>query len=150
MDVSYGMHMITEVGWGAIKNLLCDESSINATRYSDHTLCYLGDFPYTDDDDNIVEMPSSIECLLEMNGNRDKSQVARKKVIETHFSGGKFDMEEHRALIGDENKHLPQTMHWFGRDALGHSVLYDLVRKNAHLIQNPEPEKSSKRTFSMI
>jgi hypothetical protein len=74
-----------------------------------------------------------------MNDDEDKQLVARRKIIKHHFADGSLDVEANYALIGDENKRLPQTMHWFGRDELSGSVLFDLVRKNAGLFENANP-----------
>jgi hypothetical protein len=138
----------SQVGWRAITRLVNDTSDINATRYSNHTLCDLGCLDNDDDsfrnvrfyfNDEFKEAFDTTKRLLEMNKEEDKNKVARRKVIQHHFANGTFDLAANRALIGDRNKILPQTMHWFGRDKLGGSVLFDLVRKSIGLFEDANP-----------
>ncbi|KAL3774718.1 hypothetical protein ACHAWO_011418 [Cyclotella atomus] len=139
---------LSQVGWRAITRLVNDTSDINATRYSNHTLCDLGCWDDDDDffrnmrfyfNDECKEAFDTTKRLLEMNKEEDKNKVARRKVIQHHFANGTFDLAANRALIGDRNKILPQTMHWFGRDKLGGSVLFDLVRKSIGLFEDANP-----------
>lgn len=138
----------SQVGWRAITRLVNDTSDINATRYSNHTLCDLGCLDNDDDsfrnvrfyfNDEFKEAFDTTKRLLEINKEEDKNKVARRKVIQHHFANGTFDLAANRALIGDRNKILPQTMHWFGRDKLGGSVLFDLVRKSIGLFEDANP-----------
>ena len=137
LDISENRKMclsITNIGWGAILNLLCNTSSIDATWSSNHTLCDLGkisvqksdqDSDDSDiDEDHGVKMPVKVHALLEMNKQDDKKQVARMKVIEHHFSGD-FDAS---VLAGDGQKLLPRTISYFGRDSLGYPAVYNIIR----------------------
>ena len=63
--------------------------------------------------------------LLKMNEDEDKKQVARRKVIQHHFSGD-FDVN---ALIEDDQTLLPRKISWFGRDSLGLSVVYGIISR---------------------
>ena len=112
--------LITNAIWDPITNLLCNTSSIDATWSSNHTLCELGDFLNDDE----VNMPEEVHDLLEMNEDEDKKQVARRKVIKYHFSGDFFVND----IIGIDHKLLPRKISWFGRDSLGLSVVYKIVR----------------------
>ena len=127
--------------WDSIMNLLCNTSSVDATYFSNHALCSLGGFvveeldEYSDDDDSDIfefEMPLKVYDLLEMNEDDDKKQVARKKIIKHHFSGD-FNLN---ALIGSDQKLLPHKISWFGRDALGLSVVFSIMKKLPELCQN--------------
>ena len=122
-------------------NLLCNTSSVDATYFSNHALCSLGGFvveeldEYSDDDDSDIfefEMPLKVYDLLKMNEDDDKKQVARKKIIKHHFSGD-FNLN---ALIGSDQKLLPHKISWFGRDALGLSVVFSIMKKLPELCQN--------------
>ena len=131
--------------WDPITNLLCNTSSIDATWSSNHTLCSLGGFDVeesdsdgdeeSDTDSDHIEsytMPREVYDLLEMNEDDDKKQVARRKLMKYHFSGD-FDLN---ALIGSDQKLLPRKISWFGRDALGQSIVYSIMRKLPDLCQN--------------
>ena len=131
---------ITNAVWDPLMNLLCNTTDINSTWSSNHYLCELGDIPeysspeYDSDDEPIddIEMPGDIYLLLEMNKDDDKKQVARRKVIEHHFS----DDYDVNALIGVDHKLLPRKISWFGRDELGLSVVYSIIRTLPDLCQN--------------
>ena len=137
---------ITGAIWDPIMNLLCNTSSIDVTWSSNHTLYYMGEFEdesdenSEDSDDDIdvdevqVKMPREICELLKMNESKDKKQVARRKVIRHHFTGD-FDLN---ALIGRDQKLLPRKISWFGRDSLGLSVVYGIIRALPELCQNDE------------
>ena len=139
----YDLSPLTNAIWDPITNLMCNTSSIDATWSSNHTLCDLGYFPdqipHQDSEDDSegsyideAEMPSEITDLLEMNKEDDKKQVARKKVIRYHFSGD-YDLN---ALIGSNQKSLPRKISWFGRDSLGLSIVYGIIRALPELCQN--------------
>ena len=126
----------TSVIWDQLKNLLCNTSNIDATWSSNHTLCSLGGFDQDSDDndsDTIFEsvMPQEVSDILKMNEGEDKKLVARKKIIKHHFCGD-IDLN---ALIGSDQKLLPCKISWFGRDALGLSMVYSILRKLPDLFQ---------------
>ena len=131
---------VTDIGWDRMMNLLCNTSSINATSSSNHTLSFLGHFPVGPSDDEYcdasdfdqTQMPREVFDLLQMNKDEDKKQVARKKVIKHHFSED-FDLD---ALIGSDLKILPRKISWFGRDSLGLSMVYSIIRTLPDLCQN--------------
>ena len=121
--------IITNDGWSAMSNLLCDTSSINATKLSNHTLRFLG---FNVDNEEV-------KALLEMNKSEDKNQIARKKIIKSHFSGA-FDVA---ALAGDENKLLPDTLSFFGKDELGLSALYTMLKSKSEVMKDINENTSS-------
>ena len=130
---------ITDVVETPIRNLLCNTSSIDATWSSNHNLYYLGvirseesDQDNEDGDNREDEIADEIIGLLTMNEDEDKKQVARKKVIKHHFSGY-FDVN---TLIGSNQTLLPRKISWFGRDSLGQSVVYSIIRTLPELCQH--------------
>ena len=133
---------VTNVGWDSILNLLNNPSSIDATWSSNHTLTYLCPFDYDDSDlesddeedsypRSRSKMPMEIYDLLEMNDYGDKNEVAREKVIENHFSSD-FDVN---VILSYELKLLPHAVSWFGRDRLGYSAVYQIIRTTPELCQ---------------
>ena len=120
--------IITNDGWSAMSNLLCDTSSINATKLSNHTLCDLGS-----------RVNEEVKVLLELNKSEDKNQVARNKIIKSHFSGA-FDVV---ALAGDENKLLPDTLSFFGKDEVGLSALYTVLKSKPEVMEGINENTSS-------
>ena len=133
---------LTLEGLEAYVGLLCDTTNVQATRYSNHTLYHIGHlepmswcrwlrilgYPNRENED-LERMRQKISHLLRMNAVLDKNMVARRKVIQCHFADGSFDVNTHHALV--EKELLPQTIHWFARDELGFSVVYDLLKKNS-------------------
>ena len=129
--------------WDLILNLLCDTSSIDATWLSNHIICDLGEFDIESDQDSddryfmdtdVLKMPDQVLELLNMNLDEDKTRVARTKVIKHHFSED-FDVN---ALIGSDQKLLPRKISWLGRDSLGLSIVYKIIRTLPDLCQNDQ------------
>ena len=70
---------LTDVGWSAIENLLCNKSSIETIYDSNHTLA----------DGMIVgAAPPRVGLLFKLNKGNDKEDVARQKIIQYHFLEG--------------------------------------------------------------
>lgn len=70
-----GIYVIAERGYGSVSNLLCNKTSIMDTYNSNHTLNYVFYIR-----DNVTS------SYLELNENKDKTEVARQKILQTHFS----------------------------------------------------------------
>ena len=118
LDIDHATGPLTDNAWNQIGNLLCDPSSIVSTRFSNHVLHHLG---Y-----DMARMPRHVRMLLKTNGIKDKRFVARKKVIDTHFSGAETAIP----LINNQTL-LPALLSWAGRDALGCSIIYRTIQKKA-------------------
>jgi len=100
--------MITERGWRAVSTLLCNNSSIIDTYNSHHILKALADDPSLYDEMNL---PNKLLSLLELNTNKDKVEVARQKIIQTHFSGTTNVQE----FLDMELELIPTAIAWVGR-----------------------------------
>lgn len=133
---------LTLEGLEAYVGLLCDTTNVQATRYSNHTLYHIDHLESMSwyqwlrilglanrENEDLERMRKKISHLLRMNAELDKNTIARRKVIMSHFPDGSFDVNTHHALV--EKELLPQTIHWFARDELGFSVVYDLLKKNS-------------------
>ena len=110
---------ITEMGWNALASVLCNNSSLNATHGSNHTLEFLNDCS-----DNV---PKDIRTMLELNNGKDKSRVAANKILHAHRH---LDM---KPLFDRELDLLPHVVEWLDRFAesrLDHklSLIYEFVR----------------------
>lgn len=118
--------LITDRGWEAISTLLCNKTSIMDTYNSNHTLQYLGEY-----------IPDDIESYLKLNRNKDKLEVARQKILQTHFST-KDDDSKIQELLDMELEVIPTAIAWIGRSlpigwcgksVSGLSLLYNLMRR---------------------
>lgn len=69
---------ITSIGWNKLSSVLCNATSISATRASNHTIIRFGRNPN--------QQPDKIRYFLEMNTNPDKQMVGRMKVIHACFA----------------------------------------------------------------
>ena len=109
---------ITESGWGAFSSVLCDDSSINATHSSNHTLRSLGR----------IELPQDVRSLLDLNNSGEgESRIAAKKILRAHRH---LDM---RPLLSRDLDLLPYVVAWLERFAesrldLKLSSFYEFVR----------------------
>ena len=76
-------HEITDMIWGAFSDVLCDDSSVQSTYHSNHTLQSL----QINDQWNRMQIPDNIARVLKLNStNEDKVALARQKIIAIHFS----------------------------------------------------------------
>jgi Ran GTPase-activating protein (RanGAP) involved in mRNA processing and transport len=116
---------ITDRSWAALSHALCNKSSIENTFSSNHTLHTL-----EKSDDVRAEIPEDLSMLLRLNKNLDKASVRRQKILIHHFH------ETVRGTVvkgipkinGMSRSTLPSALEWMGRDALGFSVMYKVVR----------------------
>ena len=97
--------------------VLCDKSSINNTFYSNHTLQSI-----------IYIWPErfweNLDYLLNMNENENKVEVAREKILNSHFTGEAVDIGVFARM---PEALLPHAIEWIGRDRLGFSLMYQFV-----------------------
>jgi hypothetical protein len=116
---------ITDRSWAALSHALCDESSIENTYSSNHTLYTLEKF-----DDVRAEIPDNLSSLLHLNKNQDKASVRRQKILIHHFHGTVRGavVKGIPKINGMSRSTLPSALEWIGRDALGFSVMYKVVR----------------------
>ena len=105
---------LEEEDWLLLPRALCDKSSINNTFYSNHTIQKIG----------LEEIWVDCENLLEMNENENKIEVAREKILKSHFIGEAVDISVF-ALMPEAL--LPHAIEWIGRDRLGFSLMYQFV-----------------------
>jgi len=96
---NYSNPSITDEGWKAISELLCDTSSINSTYLSNHTLQSLG----------ITSSTNPLQHLFNLNKREDTKEIAMIKIIQHHDY---FDM---LPFFEWEFKVLPLMIKWFER-----------------------------------
>jgi len=139
--VAHPNSSISDIGWKALADLLCDKTSLNSICMSNHTLrqvyASLG-FYSTDDPpkDHLVS-------LLKLNENDDKQEVVRHKLIRYYFSnddGGIVKVEE---FVVMELEVLPRAIAWIGRDDTGHSLLYKLFQTMPTLFDTDRKAKAT-------
>ena len=134
-----GNDLITERGWEAISNLVCNKTSIMDTYTSNHTL---HDISYTIPNDRL-------ESYLKLNQNEDKVEVARQKILQTHFSSKTPNIQE---LLDMELVLMPTVIAWIGRPAhvgrrgvnvSGLSLMYNLMRRLPDLFDSSPQKKQA-------
>jgi len=137
--------LITNRGWEAVSTLLCNKVSILDTYTSNHTLHKLG---YDHDEMNL---PHVLESYLELNKNNDKVEVARQKIIQTHFTEDN-DTSNIQEFLDMELKVIPTAIEWIGRplsmglrgtNVSGLSLLFNLMRRLPDLFDSSPQKKSS-------
>jgi len=107
---------VTASGWDALADLLCNKSSIDGILDSNHTLEAVRG-PRSPDD--------RVVSYLELNEKFNKFEVVRRKIIQYYFINGEANTQE---FVDMELGVLPHAMRWTGRNHIGHSLLYQLVR----------------------
>jgi len=134
-------NLISERGWQAVSTLLC-----NKTYASNHTLQDLGyDIP--------EEVGDELCPYLHLNKNKDKVEVARQKILQTHFSSSEDDtaMQE---LLDMELEVIPSAIAWIGKplpigwegtQVSGLSTMFNLLRRVPDLFDSNAQKKSTLR-----
>ena len=120
---------VSASGWDALASVLCNDSSIDEIAYeSNHILREI----------NGLVLPGNIENLLSINSIEDKSEVKRQKLL-LYFSA---DAEKISHLLGPMVVEvLPSAIAWIGRNRVGLSVLYNVVRTMPSIIPATLPDR---------
>ena len=63
----------------------------------------------------------------------------RQKILFSHFQGENIDLEE---LLGMESDVMPHAIAWIGKDDMGYSLLYQLVRAMPSLVDHGKEQDS--------
>jgi len=135
---------ITARGFSAVSTLLCNQTRIIDTYNSNHTLEELGLHKYHYEKMNLPHLSSS----LELNKNKDKSEVARQKILQTHFSNDTSNMQE---FLDMELQVMPPVITWIGRPTpidwkgmkvSGLSTMFNLLRRLPDLFNSNAQKKS--------
>jgi hypothetical protein len=114
--ISFNNYRISDVGWCALANCLCDKSSPINTFHSNHTLQH---FFYRGRD------TPDFQSSLAMNKWEDKVGVARKKILATHI--GDIDACVRTIFAPMATPTLPTALSWIGRDRREYSMMYQLL-----------------------
>jgi hypothetical protein len=151
VDDCGGGPFIKEWVWELFDRVLCDKTSIAATYSSNHTLQevnilhYFRDFRDDfEDDDSDCEGMNNFRDSLHVNTTGNKSEVARQKILERHFTGGVTDNVQFargntdiaQVFSSAPDSVLVHAIEWIGRDDLGYSVMNDFVRGFPRLFGN--------------
>ena len=111
------------IGWDALSNAMCNNSSIDATFNSNHTLERTID--PDDEIDDESRLPSDLHTLLQLNRENTKIEAARCKILQCHFSGSDISIQP---FIDFDLKALPHAIAWMAKDEHGSSLLYTFVQ----------------------
>ena len=122
-------YIITARGWNALSTLLCDESSIDNTYLSNHTLSV----------DSQLASKHLINDLSNINKNNSVSDAARKKVLKYHFTTKQNGTSLGMRVVSEMDwVVLPHVIAWAGRkhDDEGCTTLYQLLRCIPELVED--------------
>jgi len=145
-------NLITKKGWEAVSTLLCNKTSIMDTYNSNHTLQDFTDDPILYDDEIKKNLPSDLISSIELNKNKDKVEVARQKILQTHFHFSDDDTSNMQEFLDMELQVMPTVVEWIGRPTpigwrgssmTGLSMMYKLVRKMPDLFDSNAQKKLS-------
>ena len=137
--------LITDRGWEAVSSLLCNKTSILNTYNSNHTLKYVSDY-YSD------EIRAELLPYLELNENKDKVEVARQKILQTHFLSENDTASNIQKFLDMELEVMPTATAWIGRplhigwegkQVSGLSTMFNLLRRMPDLFDSSLQKKKS-------
>jgi Ran GTPase-activating protein (RanGAP) involved in mRNA processing and transport len=148
--------------WHEYSNLLCNRETIEATYSSNHYLesldysfCYdLEGYDSNEEDDDIADeterrleeackTPLEIRLLLDLNKDSDKAAVARRKIIQVHFSGASKVQNLHGLNI--DPKVVPNLLSWVGKQNSELSLMYEYLQSVPALIEDAAVSVSAGR-----
>ena len=130
-----------------MSTLLCNKSSIMDTYNSNHTLQDVGGH-YAP----LHRIPNHLAESLELNKNKDKVEVTRQKILQTHFSSEADTTSKMQELLDMDLEVMPTAIAWIGRplpigwegaQVSGLSLLYNLMRRLPDLFDSSPQKKSS-------
>lgn len=128
-----GIDGITEFWWAPFVNLLFNQSSVNETYNSNHTLEILGDWP-----PKISSLLKINDRIRSLNKASSVSQVARLKIILSHYIDDNINLQpftEMHSIL------LPYAIAWMGKSDLPYlqtNLLYQFVRSMPTLFEQEE------------
>jgi len=142
--------LVTERGWEAMSTLLCNKSSIMNTYNSNHTLHSLcaGD---TGADHETMGLPDNLSSYLDLNWNKNKVEVARQKILQTHFSTDDHNSKM-QVFLDMDLEIMPVAIAWMGRplpigwegtQVSGLSLLYNFTRRLPDLFDSNTVQKKT-------
>ncbi len=132
---------ITEEEWCILSHALCDVATIGKTYTSNHTFhtCALSEDLKSWRDRSLQELCT----LLDWNGNPNKAEVARQKIMQYHFSCGKSGIH---AIACMHESVLPHAIEWLGRDKHGYSAMFSFVKSFPTIFDvSPEQHEGAKK-----
>jgi len=115
------------------------------TYTSNHTLKEIGDY-YSE------EIGDKLYPYLELNENEDKAEVARQKILQSHFSTDDDMATNIQEFLDMELKMIPTAISWIGRptrhdwkgmNVSGLSTMYNLTRRLPDLSDSSSQKKKS-------
>ena len=111
------------VGLKVLSRVLCNSSSIDATFQSNHTLAHVS-LRVHDDNYRSAVLPTQLADMLRLNGNDNKFEVSRQKILRCHFDG--YDTQE---FVDMDLEVLPHVLAWScGLDQRGASLLFRIIQ----------------------
>jgi hypothetical protein len=132
----------TEI-YAPFAHILCNSSSIMSTYNSNHILSELSlDYIYSR-----KPLPIDLASVLQINRDYSVSQVARLKIIKTHFSGSNINTTPFTVM---ELKVLPNAISWMGQECSMSEIsdlLFAFVRSMPSLCDTKNRCKKRKSSF---
>ena len=122
--LSFANYGLSEVGLSSLADCLCDKSSLVNTFLSNHTLQSFSCRSSFNGD---------LRSLLVMNRCKNKFEVARKKILATHFVD---DGACGRIFDPMPAPTFPTALSWIGRDRREYSMMYNFLRSMPWLLQS--------------
>ena len=142
---------ISKRGLEAVSTLLCNKSSILDTYNSNHILHDLDCDPSCSSLNEDLKLPGELSSYLELNKNKDKVEVARQKILQTHFSTEDNDTSSMQELLDMELEVMPAVITWIGRpthddwkgkNVSGLSTMFSLLRRVPDLFDSSPQKKN--------
>ena len=125
-------------GLKVLSRILCNNSSIDATFRSNHTLRMVS-MIVPDDSYRSVDLPSHLADMLRLNrnNNNNKFEASRQKILRCHFDG--YQTQE---FVDMDLEVLPNALAWCGKDYRGPTLLYHLIQSQPSLFDSSRASKT--------
>ncbi|KAL9187692.1 hypothetical protein ACHAXT_006070 [Thalassiosira profunda] len=142
LDVYGSNREISESGWKCVLDLLCDESSIEGTFTSNHTLKYLGGWDFAQICPWIGWRLNDMLSFNRQEHSPGRFTPARRKTWFIHFGSDNFGLQ----ALDIDVKLMPRMLTWFTKhmfpcESVRLRTLYRLVLQLPELFGNPSAER---------
>ena len=98
-------------GFKALTRILCNRSSVDATFMSNHTLQIVSVYIQHRHVYQSAVLPSHLKDMLQLNGNDNKFEVSRQKILQCHFDETEFVKMELEVLPHQVPYGVPSSRH---------------------------------------
>lgn len=130
--------------WDAFARVLCNTSTVEETQASNHSIHSITTLSEWKEKNAV---PEDVSLLLHINKSEEKALVARRKIIDHHFTDARASIHRFTSM---ELNVLPHAMEWIGEDDSGLPLMLHLIHEKVSLFEAATASKGGRRKKRQI